>query len=218
MGTSASCDRERLERILCDQYNVINRRQLLACGMTRGAIQHRVGPGGRWRILLPGIYAAGSGPGPIQQREMAALLWAGQAGLITGSFAVRHYGLTASGPDSMEVLVPVHVRRQSIRFVRLIRTTRMPERFFRTGPIRVTAPARAVADAVRGYRDINDARTLICAAIQRQQCTLSELATELDEGPSRGSAMLLRGLRDAARGIWSAAEGDLMDLIDRSDP
>jgi hypothetical protein len=33
----------------------------------------------------------------------------------------------------------------------------------------------------------------------------------------RGSLLLRRALRDAARGIWSAAEGDLMDLIGSSD-
>lgn len=216
MGTSASYDRERLERVLSDQYNVISRRQLLECGLTRSAIQHRVGPDGRWRIILPGIYIA-RGDVTAARREMAALLYAGREGVITGPFAVRHYGLVASGPDYIEVLVPRRVRRQSVRFVRLIHTARMPEAVYHAGPIRITAQARAVADAVRGYRDIADARTVICAAIQRQQCTLAELGVELREGPRTGSALLRRGLRDAARGIWSAAEGNLMDLIDRSD-
>lgn len=216
MGIAAAYDRERLGRILSAQYNTVARRQLLECGMTRSAVQHRVAPGGRWRIILPGVYAASDGAVTAQQRELAALLYAGRDGVITGPFAVRHYGLVAAGPDYIDVLVPVNLRRQSIRFVRLIHTTRMPDKVYRTGPIRIVAAARGVADAVRGYRDINDARTLICAAIQRQQCTLSELASELAEGPKRGSALLLRGLRDAATGIWSAAEGELMSLIRRS--
>lgn len=217
MGVTATYDIERLRRILSAQYNLVTRRQLLECGMTRSAIQHRVTPTGRWRIVLPGIYAASDGRVSAEQREMAALLHAGPDAVITGAFAVRRYGLVASGPDYIDVLVPVDRRRQSIRFVRMMRTTRMPEQTYRIGPIRITAAPRAVADAVRGYRDISDARSLICAALQRQQCTLAELATELEKGPRRGSALLLRGLRDAARGIWSAAEGDLMDLIQRSD-
>jgi hypothetical protein len=217
MGIRAAYDRERLAHLLRSQHNVVTRRQLIECGMTRSAIQHRVGTDGRWRIIVPGVYAASDGSVSAQQREMAALLYAGPAGVITGPFAVRHYGLVASGPDYIDVLVPVHVRRQNVRFVRLIRTARMPEKIYRTGPIRITGAGRAVADAVRGYRDINDARSVICAAIQKQQCSLEELATELSEGPKRGSALLLRGLRYAARGIWSAAEGELMDLIRRSD-
>src|SRR5438105_6784895 len=164
MGIPANYDRERLRSVLSDQYNVISRRQLLECGMTRSAIQHRVGPDGRWRIILPGIYIA-NGDVTATRREMAALLYAGRDGVITGPFAVRRYGLTASGPDSIEVLVPRRVRRQSVRFVRLIHTARIPENVYRTGPIRIADPVRAVADAVRGYREIRDARTVICAAI-----------------------------------------------------
>jgi hypothetical protein len=217
MGITATYDKQRLDSILREQYNVVTRQQLLACGMTRSAIQHRVAQGGRWRIILPGIYAASDGSVSAAQREMAALLHAGPEATITGAFAARHHGLVASGPDYIDVLVPVDVRRQSIRFVRLIRTARMPAKTWRAGHIRVTAPARAVADAVRSYRDIHDARSLICAAVQQQKCTFEELATELREGPKRGSAILLQGLRDAARGIWSSAEGKLMNLIERSD-
>jgi hypothetical protein len=217
MGIAATYDRDRLESLLRAQYRVVARRQLVECMMTRSAIQHRVGLNGQWRIILPGVYAASNGTVSAQQREMAALLYAGPAGIITGPFAIRRYGIVASGPDYIDVLVPVDLRRKSVRFVHLIRTARMPDEVYRAGPIRIAALARAVADSVRGYRDIRDAQTVICAALQREECTLAKLATELREGPKRGSALLLRGLRDAATGIWSAAEGDLMDLVRRSD-
>lgn len=216
MGARAVYDEKRLRRILSEQYNVASRRQLVDCGMTRGAIQHRVGPGGRWRILLPGVYAAGDAAIPAMQREMAAMLFAGPDAVMTGAFAARHYGLVAPGPDYIDILIPASVRRQSTRFVRLIHTTRMPE-VFRTGPIRMAPAARAVADAVRGYRSIDDARSLISAAIQRRQCTPEAIGRELRDGPVRGSGLLLRGLCDAATGIWSAAEGQFMTLIEGSD-
>jgi len=216
MGISSSYDKERLDDILGHQYDVVSRQQLLDCGMTRSAIQHRIRPGGPWPVILPGIYIAGSET-TSERREMAALLYAGDGGVITGAFAVRHYGMVAPGPDCIEVLVPVNTRRrQSVRFVRLIHTTRMPRRTSLVGSRRIAAPPRAVADAVRGYRTIHDARSLICRAIQHNKCTLAELAQELREGPKRGSALLLDGLRDASTGIWSAAEGKLMDLINRS--
>lgn len=217
MGITATYDRERLRLILREQHDVVTRRQLLECGMSRGAIQHRVGPEGRWLVILPGVYVTTGGRARAEQREMAAMLYAGPGAVMTGAFAARRHGLTASGPDYVDVLIPVRCRRQSVRFVRLIHTARMPEKVLRSGLVRVAAPARAVADAVRGYRSIDDARSLICMAIQRGKCTLADLAEELREGPKRGSALLLRGLNDAAKGIWSAAEGQLMDLVRRSD-
>lgn len=218
MGIRSSYDKELLWVFLHEQRNVVTRRQLVECGMTRSAIQHRVRPGGRWRVILPGVYAASDGIVSGDQREMAAMLYAGPSAVMTGAFAVRHYGLVASGPDYIEVLVPVEEhRRQSIRFLRLIHTERMPAEVTQAGPIRVAGPARAIADAVRGYRDIHHAQDVISAALQRHLCTLAELGIELREGPTRGSAMLRDGLRDAATAIWSSAEGDFMALIRDSD-
>ncbi|MBV9451876.1 MAG: hypothetical protein JO345_38910 [Streptosporangiaceae bacterium] len=205
-----------MDELLHAQFGVVSRSQLLECGMTRSAIRHRIRPGGPWQVLLLGIYAADARI-TTERREMAARLHAGPMGVITGPYAVRRFGLKASGPTTIDVLVPEDIRRQNAGFVRLIRTSRMPEAVYRMGPIAFAAPVRAIADAVRSYTDIGDARMVICAAIKDHVCTLAELGAELANGPSRGSALLRRGLHDAARGIWSAAEGDLADLIEGSD-
>jgi hypothetical protein len=216
MAISSSYDRERLKTLLRHQFDVVSRSQLLECGMTRSAVQHLTSPSGRWLKLLPGIYVADSRI-TTERREMAAQLHAGPDGIITGPYAVRHYRLEASGPTTVEVLVPPDVRRMSSGFVRLIRTTRKPELTYRMDTIRFAGPTRAIADAIRGYTRISDARDLVCTAIRRDLCTFEDLAAELDDGPSRGSLLLRRSIRDAADGIWSAAEGDLMDLIRASD-
>jgi hypothetical protein len=216
MGITAEVDQHLVNELLLKQFGVVSRDQLLQRGKTRSAIQYLTRPNGPWRKLLPGIYAADAHI-TKERREMAAQLHAGPAGVITSGYAVRLFGLQASGPTAVEVLVPPEVRRMSSGFVRLIRTTRMPETVYRMGPIRFAGPVRSIADAVRGYSDISDARAVVCAAIKREVCSLAEFATELAEGPSRGSLLLRRSLRDAAQGIWSAAEGDLMDLIRASD-
>jgi hypothetical protein len=217
MGIRADFDKERLSVIEAHQYDVVTRRQLLDCGMTRSAIQHRVGPGGQWQIILPGVYAASAVTVSAKQRQMAALLYAGPQGMITGAFAVRHYGLVASGPDYVDVLVPADLRRKSVRYVHLIRTGRMPAQAYLAEHLRISPLPRAIADAVRGYRTIGDAHTVIGAAVKHNLCTIADLAAELNDGPKRGSALLQRGLHDVAAGIWSAAEGDLMQLIKNSD-
>lgn len=214
MGITAEYDRFRVDQLTVLQHGVVARGQLLECGMTRSAIQYRVGPGGPWCILLPGIYAIDAHI-TTERREMAALLHSGPDGIITGPYAVRKHGLRASGPTSVDVLVPPGTRRFSSGFVRLIRTSRMPGTIWDAGPLRFADPVRAVADAVRGYRDIGEARAVICAALDRH-CTVEELRTELISGPVQGSALLRRALRDAAHGIWSKAEGDFLELIKRS--
>jgi hypothetical protein len=216
MGITAEYDRHSLEELLRNQFGVVSRRQLLQCGMSRSAIQYLTRPSGPWQTLLPGIYTKDALI-TTERREMAAWMHAGPAGVITGGYAVRLFGLRASGPTAVEILVPPEVRRLSSSFVRLIRTARMPELVYRKGPIRFAGPVRAIADAVRGYTNIADARAVVCPAIQRQICSLAEFAAELAEGPMQGSRLLNRSLRDVAYGIWSAAEGDLMDLIQASD-
>ena len=77
-------------------------------------------------------------------------------------------------------------------------------------------PARAVADAARQLRDIRDVRTVVAAAVQCQRVSVAELAAELEQGPTAGSAQFRAALVEVADGIRSSAEADLRKLIKRS--
>ena len=167
--------------------------------------------------MLPGIYLAMTGVPTPEQREMAALLYAGSQSVITGAMAVRRHHLTCAGLNLIDVLIPADVRRKSTGFVRIQRTTRMPANVYRTGPIRFTAPQRAVADAARTMTRFSDVQAVVCAALQRRQCTLPLLIDELNQGPSAGSRSLRRAIAEVADGVRSTAEADLKHLIDRSD-
>jgi hypothetical protein len=218
MGTRTYFDQGRLDVLFSAQHGVASRAQLLGIGMTPSAIHYRTRVKGPWQILLPGIYAMDQHI-TTQRREMASQLHAGPDGVITGPYAARHYGLRASGPTTVDLLVPAGLRRKSSGFARLIRTSRMPAagEILVDGGLRFADPARAVADAVRGYRDINDARTVICSALGHNLCTLRELREELADGPDNGAALLRRALADVSRDIWSAAEGDFLQLLQCSD-
>lgn len=167
--------------------------------------------------MLPGVYLAMTGIPTPEQREAAALLYAGPQSVITGAVAVRRHHLTCAGLNLIDVLIPADVRRKSTGFVRIQRTTRMPDNIYRTGPIRFTAPQRAVADAARTMTRFSDVQAVVCAALQRRQCTLPLLIDELNQGPSAGSRSLRRAIAEAADGVRSTAEADLKNLIDRSD-
>jgi hypothetical protein len=112
----------------------------------------RLRPGGPRQKIVPGVYLAVADTITASQREMTALLHAGPRSVITGLSAVRRYGIRPLSSATVDVLVPLAVRRQSTSFIRAQRSTRMPSQIRTAGQIRFAAPGRAVADAARARR------------------------------------------------------------------
>jgi hypothetical protein len=200
---------------------VVAREQALECGMTERVVDYRIRGGGPWQMLLPGVYLTHGGRPADEQREMAALLYAGPRSVLTGVAALRRHGLSAARPrgdardqrSPVDVLAPHGTRRADVAFARLHRTSRLPAPFCVAGEIRFALPPRAVADAVRPMTDLGDVRAVVAEAVQHGRCSIEHLAGELDAGPVRGSGLFRRALAEVAEGIRSAVEGDLRDLI-----
>src|ERR1700760_2242740 len=95
-------------------------------------------------------------------------------------------------------------------------TTRMPDRVFTVGPIRMVPPGRAVADAARGMTSLADVRAVVAAAVQLGTCTPGVLAAELQAGRVQGSALLRTAVSDVCDGIRSSPEADLKHLLRRA--
>jgi hypothetical protein len=216
MAPTTRIDQDALARTLERQLDVITRAQALTLGLSRHALRHRLRPGGSWQTLLPGVYIAATGTPTIVQLEMAAMLHAGRGSVITGLAAMRNHRIRGPATQCVDVLIPASRRRRDASFVRLHRTTRMPKRIWRFGPLRYALPARAVADAVRSLSSLRDVRAVVADAVQRDACTVPDLSAELNAGPSVGSALFREALSDVAEGIRSTAEGDLKDLLVKS--
>ena len=205
---------DALRQLLSRQLDVFTRRQALAAGVTASSLRHRLG--NSWQILIPGVYLATTGTPTIIQQHMAAMLHAGHGSVITGPAALQQHRIRGPAADLIDILIPASRRRQDAAFVRLHRTTRMPKRIWRFGPLNYALPARAVADTVRGLTSLRDVRAMVADAVQRSACTVPDLSAELDHGPSVGSKLFREALADVADGIHSAAEGDLKDLLAKS--
>jgi hypothetical protein len=210
-------DQARLWALLPIQYGVVARWQALECGLTPRAIDYRLRRGGPWRAMLPGVYLTMTGTPTQEQREIAALLYAGSGSVITGAVAVRRHRLTCAGLNLIDVLIPADEQRASTGFVRIQRTTRMPDKVHETGGIRFAPAHRAVADAARKMTSFGDVQAVVCAALQRKRCVLPLLIEELNDGPSAGSRSLRRALAEVSDGVRSTAEVGLKRLIDHSD-
>jgi very-short-patch-repair endonuclease len=213
MPRKSPFDEARMNRILAEQHLVISRAQALSCGMSSRALHPRIVSSGPWQRLLPGIYLTVTGAVTQEQREMAALLYAGPQSLITGLAAMRRHRLRPPGPDVVDLLIPWTQRCQNAAWVRVHRTRKMPSEWFVTGKIRFAEAPRAVADTARSLIRFDDVRAVVCEAVQRKACTVAELAAELDAGPSAGSALLRKALAEVADGVRSVAEADLRVLI-----
>jgi hypothetical protein len=201
------------DALLITQCGVVARQQASELGISVSGLRHRLRPGGPWQRLLPGIYLTSTGRPTWEQLETAALLHAGDDSVITGPAALRSYGIRAHYSRLIDVLVPAPRRVISQGFVAVHRTRRMPQHWTVDGFLRFAPAERAVADTVRGIADLADARAVVAGAVQRNQCTVNQLLTELTAGPHRGSALLRSVLAEVIEGIRSVPEGSLRRLI-----
>jgi hypothetical protein len=215
MPRTANVDQVALTGLLSKQYCLLTRGQALACGITKSMVERRLRIGGRWQVMLPGVYLTLTGEPTFAQREMAALLYAGSRSMITGPAALITYGVRVEYAERVDVLVPASTQRKDHVFVRLHRTERMPVTAYLSGEISFVPVARAVVDAARAMNGIREVRAVVADAVQRSKCPLAMLMNEVREGPRQGSALLRQALAEVAGGIRSTTEGDLRDLIKR---
>jgi len=216
MVATPNLDRDLLAKLLRRQFDVIGRGQALSCGLTGKALEYRIRPGGPWQTVLRGVYLARTGAPTPDQRDMAAVLYAGRGSVITGCAAMRRLGLRAPGTATVDVLVPAGSKRTSSDFVQVLRTARMPEQVCASGRIHFAMAARAVADAARGLDNMRQVRALVADSVQAGWCQVRDLTTELNAGPRQGSKLLRRVLGEVVDGVRSGAEGDFRDLVVRA--
>ena len=216
MPHTARYDKHALSGLLRKQHGVMARDQALSCGVSLATLSYRSRAGGPWPAILPGVYLTHTGTPSDDQRDMAALLYAGPLSVLTGAAALRRFDLAALGTGAVDVLVPASTQRRDAGFVRIHRTARLPERYCVAGKVRYVLPERAVADAARGLADIGDVRAVVAGAVQRRRCRIEDLAEELEGGPRQGSARLRRALAEVADGVRSAAEAELRAVIKRA--
>ena len=206
------------------QLGLITARQLAEIGVHSATVHRRL-VGGMWTRVLPGVHLVDGGHPSRRQREFAALLYAGAPSALTGTTALRRYGVRAlhlqdaaddepDRPEPVHLLVPHDRRRLSTGYVRVERTRRFPDDVVRRSGVVLVPVARAVGDAARRLRRDTDVSALVSEVVQRGMVDAEQLEAELADGSRRGSALFRRALEPVSRGARSAPESDLMRLID----
>jgi very-short-patch-repair endonuclease len=192
-----------IARLAAQQEGVISRRQLEACGLTRGSL-------GRWvqedRLipLFRGVYAVGHPPSGAKVRMRAASL-ACPGALVSHRSAAALLGFGKTAP----VVVDLIPAEQGGREIEGIKAHRVPypgpsERVLVDG-IPCTSVARAIVDLAGTYGDAQLRQTVERAATQRL-LDIAAIDAVLATGPRRRGAPCLRRVLDDWRPVEETAK------------
>lgn len=98
-----------LDELVDRQDGVLTRQQALRCGLTPAKIETQV-RSGRWRRLLPRVYAVFTGPPPRRAVLWAVLLRAGPGAVLSHESAAELVGLADRPSPVVHVTVPADRR------------------------------------------------------------------------------------------------------------
>lgn len=211
-----------VSRIARLQHGQIHRSQLLACGIGRAAIAHRLKTG-RLERVFPSVYQVWP-PADRQHGRLiaAALRFQGDA-LISGRAAADLWGmldvtLRPQERDPIDVLL-VGRSAHPVPGLRLHRVRSIAHRDLRwRHGIPVVSPARALL-ALSGELKALELESALFAALDRRVVRLSQVREVLLRNPLASGAAVLRGLIDAPgelRDTRSRYERRLLHLLRES--
>jgi len=197
-----------LDAILRGQQGVIRRDQALAAGVATNRIddlvRRRV-----WVRVLPRVFAVGIDHHHPRVRIRATWLWAGDTAVIAGEAAAFWWGLSATAPDVITVVVPPPARRAARPGVQVIRGNVHAQDSDFEDWVRVTRIPRTGLDlARRGQPDQLE------VALRLRKSDLPRLERSLERGRgSRGQVLARSAVRDVAANPWSYSEREAHRLL-----
>jgi hypothetical protein len=177
------------------QHGYITRKLLLAIGLGRRAVQHRVATGRLIRVHA-GVYAVGHVNRTPIARAHAAFLACGDKAALSHGSAASLWGFRKHWDTPFEVTVVSHRRRAGIKVHRSGTLARAD--VTRHHGIRVTSPARTVLDYARHLtgkrlsRFVND-------ALSTPYLHVPDLADVLNRNPIHPGAKRLLRFAEADR-------------------
>jgi hypothetical protein len=199
------------------QAGAFTRAQAMAHGITDKVLLGRRRARQLQRVHT-GVYVDFTGPLPWETRMWAALLSCGPGAALTGTTALRRYGVTGSWRDErIHVAVP-HARRvepkpgilvtRHRRLSALVQTSREPPTVRLEVALLVTAGAE---------QDVSRQAAVLFDACRQRRTTAGRLLAELDSLPELpGRRTLRRILGEAAEGVQSCLEQAYLRRVERA--
>ncbi len=196
-----------IARIAGLQRGFATREQLLAAGLRRGSIAHRL-RSGRLHRYYAGVYQVGHCSLDPFGREMAAVLHFGGHAILSHVTAAALWGLLDERPDEVALTVVARSYR-SRRGVRIHRTATLDPRDLRScAGLPLTSSARTLVDLASEVSSIS-LRDALAKARGRLRIRDDEIRAMLARTPHRkGAGRLLRLLDGDRRSSFTRSEAE----------
>ncbi len=177
-------------RVAARQFGVVTLRQVEACGLDRGGIEHRLATG-RLQRLWRGVYAFGHQELKREGRLIAAVFACGQGAVLSNQAAAVHWELLAYAPGAIDVTVVARGTRAKRPGIRLhcVRSLDPADVTSRDG-IPITTPARTLVDLNAVVPD-----RLVEKALEQAQIRRLIAPGELEDALERSNGRKTRALR-----------------------
>lgn len=210
-----SIDHDALDALVREREKVLTHAQLVDVGVPLSTVCSRILRTGPWQRLHPGVVLTHTGTPTRREQLLGALAYAGSRAQLTGVSALRAYGLRAlPAEDNIHLVVPHERRCQTRPGLVVERTRKLPDPRWRRG-LPLAPPARAVVDACRGIRRLDDVRALVADAVQSGLCTVDELVAALQQAARQRSALSREALAEVSAGVRSVAEAKVRAVFER---
>ncbi len=151
-----------------------------------------------------------------QQRRVAALLYAGPRSWLAGPTAAQLHGFVATDLGRrVFVLVPAPQNPREVAWVSIRRTYITEERIVEREPVRYSCRPRALVDAAAEMTG-DHARAMVVDAVRRRLVRLEDVAHWVEARRPNDRRALRAIVAEAAAGVWSVPEADLVRLVSTS--
>ena len=202
--------------LIQSQDEIVHRDQALDAGLTRRAIDYRLGTH-EWSTLLPGVYLTRPGEAHRRQLLIAAVLFAGPESAIDGPDACRFHGIKSAPVDdsAVHVVLPWGTPIRSRGFV-VVRRTIFPIPIVRTDRVRYVDAATAAIAASRLVGADRTALAIMSEVLQRRLTTYDELVRAHIQGQRRNARRGDAAIAYLGAGIRSTPEADFLRLVSAS--
>ena len=196
------------------QQGIVSRSQLLSLGLSRSQARRNVA-NGRWRLLLPGVYATFTGPVGELASVWAAALGAGSGAAASQATALWLGGVIDDRPDVIHISIPAERRVHSHPGVRIHRT-----RDFSDSVHPAALPPRSRVECA--VLDVSETARpgvvvdIVLRSIQRRPTTALRLRAALSSRPRHRHRWLLQEVLDeAGSGVHSQLERRYLRDVER---
>jgi very-short-patch-repair endonuclease len=175
--------------LVSEQHGVVSREQLVACGLTRRGIEHRIARG-RLRPVAKGVYVVGRPDLTQHGRWMAAVLACGHRAVLSHGSAAALLGFGLERPGCVEVSVRSSATRRHPELLVHRRLHLLDADIGFCDRVPVTSPARTLIDLAAQHDRLTVER-MVDEADRLGLITPPELRAELEQHPGdRGVARL----------------------------